>query len=147
MISIHAPHARCDKRRKQHGRSLVNFNPRTSCEVRPLDINNSLLVSKFQSTHLMRGATLANLPVRRFPAISIHAPHARCDDMTANVTTRKWDFNPRTSCEVRPNCLYRVIHLTNFNPRTSCEVRRALPSCPMGREHISIHAPHARCDK
>ena len=56
-----------------------NFNPRSSCEERPL-------ASQF---------TLA-------PGISIHAPHARSDLVTLDWTTHARYFNPRSSCEERP---------------------------------------------
>ena len=118
---------------------------------------------KFQSTHLMRGATI-NGP----------SPTARSN------------FNPRTPCGVRlrpGNC--PADSSCNFNPRTSCDhgiipvlisihthpIRGAttVPAyrvtsfviisihAPMrgatrrpphdnSRRHISIHAPHTRCD-
>ena len=123
----------------------------------------------FQSTHLLRGATL-ELP--RFP------------NMDCN-------FNPRTSCEVRLlasawlwiHYRFQSTHLLRgatkwleglgyqisisihaplarcdraeggarrtvhyFNPRTSCEVRLD-PSSVDGQFFISIHAPLARCDE
>ena len=78
----------------------------------------------FQSTLLMRGAT----DVARFEKptswISIHAPHARSDEIVIVV----------------------IIFIINFNPRSSCEER--LPqTCGICRKTgISIHAPHARSD-
>ena len=56
-ISIHAPHAGCDCQNiKEHTRRQI-----------------------FQSTHPMRGATLAALLALGIALISIHAPHAGCD--------------------------------------------------------------------
>ena len=101
LISTHAPLARCDAvpdyRRRQSGdfnsrtscevrpdalmQALAddNFNSRTSCEVRPLLAGNHSRVLPFQLTHLLRGATrLLRSPSSR-PAISTHAPLARCD--------------------------------------------------------------------
>ena len=99
----------------------------------------------FQSTHLMRGATVNTMLTDYELEISIHAPHARCDCRCCRIRCRFiisihapharcdrrpftpavpiWNFNPRTSCEVR---LYRqsFFHRSDhFNPRTSCEVR------------------------
>ena len=79
-ISIHAPHARsdvhaavlqeihenfnprssCEERQDKILRQKVkaDFNPRSSCEERPTAGPSMLLKSQFQSTLLMRGATL-----------------------------------------------------------------------------------------
>ena len=59
------------------------------------------------------------------------------------------DFNPRTSCEVRPRAAFGVlIGLLNFNPRTSCEVRPSTDNVTaVDGGGISIHAPLARCDR
>ena len=79
-------------------------------------------------------------------------------------------FNPRTPCGVRRSPGYRLTRaITNFNPRTPCGVRPpacaplrgkapfqsthpmrgATPTgvCGVCRWPISIHAPHAGCDR
>ena len=56
-ISIHAPHARSDTKRT----------------------DNTSDMSRFQSTLLMRGATVCLYKRRQEKTISIHAPHARSD--------------------------------------------------------------------
>ena len=124
-ISIHAPHAGCDKGSK-----------RLLC-----------LVNKFQSTHPMRGATFPPRPDRRAAGISIHAPHAGCDRQFKIDVFGAKNFNPRTPCGVRHSGYITVqnrqiisIHAPhagcdfavssqnfsqpNFNPRTPCGVRR-----------------------
>ena len=58
MISIHAPHARCDKTREKEKTRTSNFNPRTPCEVRPPQTIDLITLTPFQSTHPMRGATV-----------------------------------------------------------------------------------------
>ena len=73
-ISIHAPHARCD------GFTLSN---------------NVVVFFKFQSTHLMRGATVEMLIDCYLKTISIHAPHARCD--SADITKDASYTNTRKS--------------------------------------------------
>ena len=100
-ISIHAPLARCDFSLFPRHTIFVYFNPRTSCEVRrhcPLLLScmayfnprtscevrrridvRRRAIGKFQSTHLLRGATLLHF------AVPTEYPY----------------FNPRTSCEVR----------------------------------------------
>ena len=80
-ISIHAPRVRCDGKCRKSLRGERNFNPRTSCEVRQnisffcfacicisihaprvrCDTLPSISVEReisFQSTHLVRGATI-----------------------------------------------------------------------------------------
>ena len=82
---------------------MMNFNPRTPCGVRHQIRAGYIKVSEFQSTHPMRGATSSaaltcltlpyfnprtpcgvrhavNEQVRRVVQISIHAPHAGCDN-------------------------------------------------------------------
>ena len=103
LISIHAPHSRCDRYCHRRSPPAPNFNPRTSFEVRRCDwLNANGRSEQFQSTHLIRGATpdVNDLP----------SPYPY--------------FNPRTSFEVRPCYLYRLIPSNYFNPRTSFEVRR-----------------------
>ena len=106
-ISIHAPLTRCDclpslaanrlmyfnprtsyeVRRPSPSaarRSLSYFNPRTSYEVRPDRVSPSVNSSSFQSTHLLRGATLYLLLLALPFLISIHAPLTRCDQCSAD---------------------------------------------------------------
>ena len=58
-ISIHAPHARSDSFRTGHIDFQHNFNPRSSCEERRTSSNTVNAHTIFQSTLLMRGATLS----------------------------------------------------------------------------------------
>jgi len=127
-ISIHAPHARSDLRlRHLHDNPSIYFNPRPSCEERhrnPFTIYKFIL---FQSTPLMRGATTYFFPTRirhdpfqstplmrgatcsicddegHIKTISIHAPHARSDLQPHFICNVSFYFNPRPSCEERPN--------------------------------------------
>ena len=52
-ISIHAPRVRCDSVVKQFPVCLLNFNPRTSCEVRLDRVIAKMGGVEFQSTHLV----------------------------------------------------------------------------------------------
>ena len=59
----------------------VYFNPRSSCEERrDLVACVALFKVAFQSTLLMRGATIPRHARPRRRVISIHAPHARSDE-------------------------------------------------------------------
>ena len=78
-ISIHAPHARSDRASSPSAVLLHYFNPRSSCEERLYEswTDDDYLI--FQSTLLMRGATLCS----------------------AQRLSGCCDFNPRSSCEER----------------------------------------------
>ena len=123
-----------------------NFNPRSSCEERHCCRSDRVPVTLFQSTLLMRGATV---------------PRRAC--------TRARYFNPRSSCEERPKALRGLLSINEFqstllmrgatagllrvlarhryfNPRSSCEERRFTSVARRAHFCISIHAPHARSD-
>ena len=82
-ISIHAPHARSDRCRFLARLFSCNFNPRSSCEERPVAVD--VLAA-------CRG-------------ISIHAPHARSDLGRQKARSIASNFNPRSSCEERRDTL------------------------------------------
>ena len=79
---------------------------------------------KFQSTLLMRGATLRLGKHRGIRIISIHAPHARSDGTPL------------------PQSLYGVAFQSTLLMRGATSDNKS-PGLPF---HISIHAPHARSD-
>ena len=127
LVSIHAPHARCDL--PQRGSWIIwdvsIHAPHARCDGLGCWFT---MLALFQSTHLMRGATL----------------HKICRPLLLRC------FNPRTSCEVRLGRLrsggrmkkFQSTHLMRgatpfqalptrmmrFNPRTSCEVRHSAAS-------------------
>ncbi len=115
--------------------------------MRPAVSNSLSFALKFQSTHLVWGATSQTKRFTWFIFISIHAPRVRCDVILYTMKIYNKYFNPRTSCEVRPilcsfygafwkfqsthlvwgaTCSKSIKkgHHVNFNPRTSCEVRQ-----------------------
>ena len=79
----------------------------------------------FQSTHPLRGATPDVVRQKAKRLISIHAPLAGCDFVSACPVVPPLDFNPRTPCGVRLQT--RVLNYFGCN--------------------ISIHAPLAGCDR
>ena len=83
------------------------------------------LIDQFQSTHPVRGATIDSGLPELVPVISIHAPRAGCDVGVAFAPGENKYFNPRTPCGVRL-----------FWTRT-----------PQAMRLISIHAPRAGCDR
>ena len=147
FLSIHAPHARRD------------YN----------DPQGLLRQRIFQSSHLMRGATVCRHHDNRgLHGISIHAPHTRCDSRRSNksMVLLFQSTHPMrgatADCEVCEEICEISIHapharcdwtssctgtwLLNFNPRTQYGVRQARLGIKTDKDPISIHAPHARCD-
>ena len=124
VISIHAPHARSDglSRLGAHRRRISIHAPHARSDIKR---ETGLELDKFQSTLLMRGATISDSTAARqldisihapharsdchkrhtaaiYFLISIHAPHARSDDLRADTHIQAYrDFNPRSSCEER----------------------------------------------
>ena len=80
--------------------------------------------------------------------ISIHAPHAGCDGIFFSHGENNGNFNPRTPCGVRQCALFpKRLPTSNFNPRTPCGVRPVFINIQNKGIGISIHAPHAGCDR
>ena len=80
----------------------MNFNPRSSCEERPVVWKLTPSLTAFQSTLLMRGATRRSEYRYGISAyISIHAPHARSDHHASQGGPSFQKFNPRPSCVER----------------------------------------------
>ena len=126
-------------------------------------------LSQFQSTLLMRGATIVFGRAALRLVISIHAPHARSDsskgeiDMAITISIHaphaRSDFTVGSGGgdiaifqstllmrgATRPRSRTSATPCY-FNPRSSCEERRALSNRPRAPGQISIHAPHARSD-
>ena len=100
-ISIHAPLAGCDQHTSCFRRVFPNFNPRTPCGVRRYAHVRLFLHEKFQSTHPLRGATIADIATLVLMKISIHAPLAGCDSGCSSASCFIRNFNPRTPCGVR----------------------------------------------
>ena len=101
---------------------------------------------EFQSTHPVRGATGSVSSMTIHLMISIHAPRAGCDKISARVGKIRgisihapragcdmrrtmqflssWNFNPRTPCGVRlQGGTIKYWTSADFNPRTPCGVR------------------------
>ena len=168
------------------------FNPRTPCGVRPIrhkrdgrcdkisihaphagcdvdETSSATIVSTFQSTHPMRGAT--TMPLTIATAASYFNPRTPCGVRRTRtfLPPRELYFNPRTPCGVRPfggrYFLFTAIFQSTHPMRGATFARLKSPSAmpfqsthPMRGAtykgnyvrrtyHISIHAPHAGCDQ
>ena len=147
--------------------SNLHFNPRSSCEER-LDVIDDMLddAISIHAPHA-RSDNGDFLSGTQQDAISIHAPHARSDvakngqyvkfafqstllmrgatssSLEKSGTT---DFNPRSSCEERPNFAANCKRAEEF--QSTLLMRGATQSQHSSRLsiRISIHAPHARSD-
>ncbi len=164
------PRSSCEERPPVRSSSTLStyFNPRSSCEERhgimqaakPLlqefqstllmrgatfPLENAVSTSIFQSTLLMRGATGRSYSRFSFTVISIHAPHARSDTAGQTRSSRLRNFNPRSSCEERPQLIMTLSRTFYFNPRSSCEERPACPH-PPGPSHGYFN-PRSSCEE
>ena len=124
-ISIHAPHARSDKMIESDAEKLKEFQ--STLLMRGATILNEIFVTqavRFQSTLLMRGATLI---IRSHASVRRH-------------------FNPRSSCEERRFWPVRVGLHKRFQSTLLMRGATGVPTYPAAARKISIHAPHARSD-
>ena len=163
-ISIHAPHAGCDRRCAMRRYDLRHFNPRTPCGVRRVSSRSTARNSPYFNPRTPCGVRLSG-QYRRLQAgrISIHAPHAGCDlgeknerritDISIHAPARgatQIDMyqNTATSISIHapargatPGGEERLRERDYFNPRTreGCdhEVVKDLSRIDV----ISIHAP------
>ena len=141
------PRSSCEERPIKMTQTMLQnyFNPRSSCEERPPSPRATTTSSVFQSTLLMRGATA---PRRRPARYGVFQSTLLMRGATplywSNVT--KGNFNPRSSCEERQRAsiLYEAckeISIHAPHARSDVENRVGLRF-----RDISIHAPHARSD-
>ena len=117
----------------------------------------------------MRGATLRQAFQLQKLYISIHAPHAGCDEQNLIADYKYRIFQSTHPMRgATPGVYITGVKIKNFNPRTPCGVRRYITqqtknaiefqsTHPMrgatlyqhrdpSEAKISIHAPHAGCD-
>ena len=78
-ISIHAPREGCDGEPVELVEAHLAISihaPREGCDGHLLDVHAQI---EFQSTHPVRGATIAWYRIKMYLIISIHAPREGCD--------------------------------------------------------------------
>ena len=131
LISIHAPHARSDAIAGELYGGCCDFNPRSSCEERRAILSEVVPVAEFQSTLLMRGATHEQDKNFGKLAISIHAPHARSDDLQYLGTDESKISIHAPHARSDAIALSSSVLSRYFNPRSSCEERQPNKDAPM----------------
>ena len=127
-ISIHAPHARSDDILDTFGALEDTFQSTLLMRGATCRLLSGCLCSKFQSTLLMRGAT--NDIRHCFPrfCISIHAPHARSDNMLKSARLKE-AFQSTLLMRGATAGGLTLERAAYFNPRSSCEERPARNPC------------------
>ena len=107
-----------------------------------------LLLTLFQSTHPVRGATRMWTDLPDWMDISIHAPRAGCDwPWTTLPAPLPPYFNPRTPCGVRQGVRQmeqKQVKISIHAPRAGCDAAAFVQT--LLEKEISIHAPRAGCD-
>ena len=166
------PRSSCEERpaRRPSQRPLRDFNPRSSCEERRYEHMLPTVVTTFQSTLLMRGATFGVISnTSRAGLISIHAPHARSDtsvyephfysnQISIHAPHARSDM-PVVAYVPQPTKFQSTLLMRgataaismdlsssrNFNPRSSCEERRvrAVPPASSRRDFN----PRSSCEE
>ena len=118
--------------------------PRVGCDIDGAD--GIYLLTQFQFTHPVWGATGSHLSARGHNPVSIHAPRVGCDpratflealkDVSIHAPRVGCDaqqripkrgvccFNSRTPCGVRPKASWTSTSDSSFNSRTPCGVRQ-----------------------
>ena len=123
-----------------------HFNPRSSCEERPTSMRRVMWPSSFQSTLLMRGATFFHRLHSCMNNISIHAPHARSDEVE-RLAEAPYAISIHAPHARSDRLLSMSMHaVTEFQSTLLMRGATAHPDCPADVFFISIHAPHARSD-
>ena len=126
-----------------------NFNPRTPYGVRPSrHSTGQTTVSRFQSTHPIRGATPSDrtgmMVERNF---NPRTPYGvRLDDVVDHVYKFKFQSTHPIRGATTPTSTSSP-GKTNFNPRTPYGVRPQQADLQRRVYPISIHAPHTGCDR
>ena len=84
--------------------------------------------------------------INLFQSISIHAPHARCDRSAPPLGGRARLFQstlPMRGATIYENPVDTYTGISIHAPHARCDVINLFVDCSFD---ISIHAPHARCD-
>ena len=137
----------CDLSFSRPGPSPSNFNPRTPCGVRPKAVKGATLMSQFQSTHPVWGATPQMLASLAGAGISIHAPRVGCDTNAIDVLKNKEEFQSTHPVWGATACRWLPGGGDQF--QSTHPVWGATTSSRPGRSFwtISIHAPRVGCDR
>ena len=131
----------------ESGVLIAHFNSRTPCEVRQWQNRRTEWFAAFQLTHPVWGAT-CNVRIRSWRLwISTHAPHVRCDNVAILLVNYSLLFQlTHPVWGATYGGIMGKMGYGYFNSRTPCEVRRNPYHKFQLHFHISTHAPRVRCD-
>ena len=145
-ISIHAPHARSDMMIIFKYQRVRDFNPRSSCEERRDGSLKLDFKQKFQSTLLMRGATIDWLFLYKGEIFQSTLLMRGATTLATKLHRVYSHFNPRSSCEERHHNSRFVITVWRFQSTLLMRGATGTVCLYDKARDISIHAPHARSD-
>ena len=147
-ISIHAPLAGCDYTARSFTTANTHFNPRTPCGVRPGEFpTDGAEIPDFNPrTPCGVRRHVRGLHAHR-PGISIHAPLAGCDLLSANLRGLPVVFQSMhplrgATSAISWLCTAAAFQSTHPLRGATCSRRYNTPA-----RRISIHAPLAGCDR
>ena len=146
IIADFNPRSSCEERHPYtHPFALLRyFNPRSSCEERLSPFSKRDEGVAFQSTLLMRGATVVSIALK--PSAEFQSTLLmRGATINTAFYSRFVNFNPRSSCEERLSIWDTWSARGHFNPRSSCEER--LNKHMHHEEPIHDFNPRSSCEE
>ena len=144
-ISTHAPLARRDlfERLLKGVLEISTHAPLARCDDEVHDYLDPITIS----THApLARCDASSLHPPKIFMISTHAPLARCDLLRTGHSLPVFNFNSRTSCEVRPGRPNLPFPHLPFQLTHLLRGATLLPANSILEFLISTHAPLARCD-
>ena len=114
--------------------------------MRPPTVIFPGVLTEFQSTHPVWGATKDGSITPPPLEISIHAPRVGCDCLSCSVRLVSSHFNPRTPCGVRPSGMGSRTHADVFQSTHPVWGATEFEVLGEPEKNISIHAPRVGCD-
>ena len=123
LVSIHAALASGDGKHPTRRPKAPSFNPRRSCERRPIAAKTVEVCKEFQSTPLLRAATGSGGAVTWRTVVSIHAALASGDVLCPPFLLRDCVSIHAALASGDPQIRKKEQGQAGFNPRRSCERR------------------------
>ena len=147
-ISIHTPLAGSDRKSCHRLLKWMNFNPHSPCGERRLILPSRVLVSIFQSTLPLRGATGHT---RHHPNIPCYFnPHSPCGERPASVKKGAQNVKFQSTLPLRGATAEQLLRLQTNSFQSTLPLRGAtrvhVRDAVLDLDVISIHTPLAGSD-